>query len=64
MIQVFRKKHIGTRKESQKHVLRIDFGGWVSHPEIFEFQDVIKIKNKSIIFSEFFPNIYFSSQEN
>ena len=23
----------------------------LSHPEIFEFQDVIKIKNKTIIFS-------------
>jgi len=27
--------------------------GWLSHPEIFEFQDVIKNKNKSTIFSEF-----------
>ena len=25
----------------------------VSHPEIFEFQDVIKIKNKTTIFSQF-----------
>ena len=26
---------------------------WLSHPEIFEFQDVIKIKNKITIFSQF-----------
>jgi len=25
----------------------------LSHPEIFEFQDVIKIKNKTTIFSQF-----------
>ena len=28
-------------------------GGGLSHPEIFEFQDVIKIKNKTTIFSQF-----------
>ena len=40
------------------------FRGLVSHPEIFEFQDVIKIKIKTTIFSQFlnFLNIYFSSQ--
>ena len=36
----------------------------VSHPEIFGFQDVIKIKNKSENFLIIlkFVNIYFSSQ--
>ena len=40
-------------------------GGPVSHPEIFEFQDVIKIKNKTTIFSQFlkFSNIYFLYRE-
>ena len=35
----------------------------LSHPEIFGFQDVIKIKNKSTIFSEFFPTFIFLHRE-